>query len=59
MINAVFEHEQGYRYNQVYGDKASFRRALNHLKKAKLLHATDFKAGIAVYPSNVFDYLRS
>jgi hypothetical protein len=58
MISAVFVHEQGYKFEERYGDKDSFRRALKR-KHATFLHATDFVAGIAIRPANLWGYLRS
>ena len=58
-ISVVFEHEDGYRWEQVYSSKAAFKRAISNVKNGTWLHATDFTAGVAIYPSNVWGYLRT
>jgi hypothetical protein len=58
MISAVFVHEQGYKFEERYGDKDSFRRALKR-KHATFLHAVDYEAGIVVRPATIWGYLRS
>lgn len=55
-ISAVFEHEQGYKFEERYETKDSFLRALRKLKNAVFLHAVDYHAGIAVRPSTLWDY---
>jgi len=55
-IAAVFEHEDGCRYEQRYANKGTFLRALRRLKKATFLHAVDYERGIAIRPSNLWDY---
>ena len=59
MISAVFEHEQGYRFEERYEDKKQFARRIRLLRNATFLHAADTVAGIAVYPSNIGAYLRT
>lgn len=58
-ISAVFVHEDGYRYEQVYNSKAKFKRAVNNVRNATWLHATDFTDGVAIYPSNLWGYLQT
>lgn len=60
MINAVFEHEDGYKFNQVYGGpkaKAQFLRSLKS-KKCALVHAIDTDRAVVIYPSTLPDYRR-
>jgi hypothetical protein len=60
VINAVFEHQDGYRFNEVYGGKkakAQFLRALRS-DKATLIHAIDVDRAYVIYPSNLPDYRR-
>mgnify|MGYP003554838518 CR=1 FL=1 len=58
MINAVFEHEDGYKFNEVYDTKAQFLRA-ERRKGAILVHAIDVDRAYVIYPSNLPDYKRS
>lgn len=58
-IHALFEHEQGYKWEERFTSKSAFKRRLDKLKDATWLHAVDFREGIAVYPSNVYGYLRN
>lgn len=57
MISAVYEHNDGYKFEERYGDKGSFRRAVKKLKNARFLHAADYDAGIAIYWTNLWGYL--
>ena len=60
MIDAVFEHEDGYKFNEVYVGpkaKAQFQRALRK-KRATFVHAMDTDRAYVIYPSNLPDYLR-
>jgi len=58
-ISAVFEHEQGYRWEESFAEKKTFARRVRTLKNAVFLHAADTVAGIAIYPSNIGAYLRT
>lgn len=58
MINAVFEHEDGYLFNQVYGGKKAKSQFLRSLRsdKAKLVHAIDTDRAAIIYPSTLYEY---
>lgn len=56
LISAVFEHKDGYRYEQTYASRKKFLGAVSRLKDATFLHATDYARGVAVWPSNLWDY---
>ena len=57
MIDAVYEHDDGYRFNEVYATKAQFLRALKR-KGATFIHAMDTVLAYVIYPSNLPDYKR-
>lgn len=59
LIHALFEHEQGYKWEERFTSKKQFKRRLDKLKDATWLHAVDFHEGIAIYPSNIWGYLQS
>lgn len=58
MINAVFEHKDGYRFNQVYGGKKAKAQFLRSLRSpnATLVHAMDTDRAVVVYPSTLSEY---
>lgn len=58
MIDAVFEHKDGYRFNQVYAGKKAKAQFLRSLRsdKAMFIHAMDTDRAVVVYPSNLPDY---
>ena len=58
-ISAVYEHNDGYKWEERYADKATFARRVRNIRNAKFLHAADTVAGIAIYPSNIGAYLRT
>lgn len=60
MINAVFEHKDGYKFNQVYGGKRAKAQFLRSLRSdaATLVHAMDTDRAVVVYPSTLPDYRR-
>lgn len=55
-INAVFLHEEGYKYNLVYTSKKRFLNSLNKLRNAVFLDAVDYEQQIVVRPSNLPEY---
>lgn len=57
-IDAVFEHQDGYRFNQIYSKKSAFLRSLNKQRKATFVEAVDYDLGFIVRPSNLPDYRR-
>lgn len=56
MIDAVFLHEDGYKFNQVYASKRKFLSSLKRERKAVFLNAVDFDKQIVIYPSTLWDY---
>lgn len=56
MISAVFEHEDGYKWEERYKTKETFLRVIRRLKRATFLHAVDYDAGIAIRPSSLWGY---
>lgn len=57
MIDAVFLHEDGYRFNQVYVSKSKFLTSIKRTHNAQFLNAVDLDAQIIIYPSNLPDYM--
>lgn len=55
-VDAVFLHEDGYKYNQVYLTRAKFLTCLKRLKNASFVNAVDFDLEYIVYPSNLPEY---
>jgi hypothetical protein len=60
MIDAVFEHQDGYKFNQVYVGKKAKAQFLRSLRsdKATFVHAMDTDRAVVVYPSNLPEYRR-
>lgn len=58
-IDAVFEHEEGYKFNEVYLSKRKFLSAVRRIRNAVFLHAVDYETQYVVYPSNLPEYSRS
>lgn len=58
-IDAVFLHEDGYKYNLVYATKNKFLASLNRLRNAVFVDAVDYKEQIVIRPSNLPDYRRT
>lgn len=56
MIHAVYEHEDGYRFEIAYSTKRRFLSSLSRERKAVFLHAVDFDRRIIIYPSNLPEY---
>lgn len=59
MVDAVFLHDDGYKYNLVYTSKRKFLSSLNRLRNAVFLDAVDYELGYIVRPSNLPDYRRA
>lgn len=57
-IDAVFEHEDGYKFNIIYSTKRKFLTSLNRLRKATFLEAVDYDLAFIIRPSNLPDYRR-
>jgi hypothetical protein len=57
-IDAVFEHEDGYRFNQIYSKKNIFLRSLNKQRKATFVEAVDYDLAFIIRPSNLPEYRR-
>lgn len=58
-IDAVFEHVEGYKFNEVYLNKRKFLTCLKRIRNAAFLHAVDYETQYVVYPSNLPDYINS
>jgi hypothetical protein len=56
-IDAVFEHEDGYKFNEIFSTARSFLRALRK-RKTVFIHAVDYDNSYIIYPSNLPDYRR-
>ena len=58
MINAVFEHEDGYKFNEVYAGKKAKTQFLRSLrsKRAVFVHAMDTDRAVVIYPSTLYEY---
>lgn len=59
MIDAVFQSEDGYKYNEVFSKKSKFLSAIKRRTNDTFIHAVDYEAHFIVYPSNLPDYRRS
>lgn len=57
-IHAVFEHEDGYKFSQVYATKTQFLRSLRHGKRVEFCNAMDTDRAVVIYPSNLPEYIR-
>lgn len=57
-INAVFLHEEGYKFNLVYATKQRFLSSLRKQRNAVFLNAVDYMEQIVIYPSSLPDYVR-
>lgn len=58
-IHAVFQHEDGYKFSQVYAKKSQFLRSLRHGKRVEFLNAMDTDRAVVIYPSTLPDYIRN
>ncbi len=55
-IDAVFEHQDGYKFNQIYSKKHIFLRSLNKDRKAVFVSGVDYDLGYIITPSNLPEY---
>jgi hypothetical protein len=55
-IDAVFLHDEGYRYNLVYKTKNKFLNSVKKLKNASFVNAVDFERQVIITPSSIPDY---
>ena len=58
-IDAVFQHDDGYKFNNVYSTANKFLNSVHRLRNAVFLHAVDYERQIVIYPSNLPDYKRN
>lgn len=59
MIQAVFEHDEGYKFSQAYKTKGRFLSSIKRVRNASFLHAIDYDRRYVVYPSNINQYKTS
>ena len=57
-IDAVFRHNDGCVYNELFPSPSSFLRAVRSRKKDELVHAVDYDKAFIIYPSTLPDYKR-
>lgn len=57
-IDAVFEHSDGYKYNEVFATSKQFLSAVRRRDSDMLIHAVDYDKHFIIYPSNLPDYRR-
>lgn len=56
-IEALFEHEDGYLFPEVYATKSKFLATLRRgVKNASFLHAIDYDRAIVIRQSNLPEY---
>lgn len=55
-VHALFEHDDGYKFNQVYASKKQFLASLRRGKKVTFIHAMDTEKAVVIYPSTLYDY---
>lgn len=55
-VDAVFEHEDGVKYNEVFESSKQFLKAVRSRKTCKLIHAVDYNNHFIIYPSNIPEY---
>lgn len=55
-IDAVFEHQDGYKFNQIYSKKHIFLRSLGKQRNATFVEAVDYDLGYIIKPSNLPEY---
>lgn len=59
MIDATFEHSQGYKFNIRYQSKRAFLAACSRSKNCKLDNAVDHSSMQVVYPNTLQEYRNS
>jgi hypothetical protein len=55
-IDAVFQHNDGYKYNLVYSTAKKFLSSVARLRDSVFLHAVDYEKQMVIYPSTLGDY---
>jgi hypothetical protein len=55
-IDAVFQHNDGYKYNLVYSTAKKFLSSVSRLRDAVFLHAVDYEKQMVIHPSDLADY---
>lgn len=55
-IDAVFMHDDGYKYNIIYSKKSKFLASLNRLRNAVFVDAVDYDCQYVIRPSNLPEY---
>jgi hypothetical protein len=55
-IDAVFLHDDGYKYNLIYSTKNKFLASLKRLRNAVFVDAVDYDIQYVIRPSNLPDY---
>lgn len=55
-IDAVFLHNDGYKFNQIYSKKHIFLRSLNKQRKATFVEGVDYDLSYIIKPSNLPEY---
>lgn len=61
-IHAVFKHEDGYKFEQVYAGKnpkRSFLASVRRGKNVEFLNAIDTERHVVIYPNTLPDYIRN
>ena len=56
MIDATFNHKDGYKFNRRYKDKRSFLAALTRSKDTSLDNAVDYNDLHVIYPNTLDAY---
>ena len=55
-IDAIYLHEDGYKYNLVYATKSKFLSSVRKMRNAVFVNAVDYAQQEIIYPSNLPDY---
>jgi hypothetical protein len=55
-IDAVFLHDEGYRFNLVYSSKRKFLTSIKRERHAVFVEAVDYELQYIVRPSNLPEY---
>jgi hypothetical protein len=57
-IDAVFQHEDGCKYNEVFTKRSKFLSAIKRRSKDVFVHAVDYDKHFIIYPSTIPEYRR-
>ncbi len=59
IIDATFEHQQGYKFNIRYKTKGRFVSAVRNSRHCKFLNAVDYQNMSVIKPDNFEEYVKN